>query len=92
MRSTWLSLALVVFTTPLAATAATPPAESAQRVAENIPAVSDALAARLQRYANTRSAGLGGWLSDGSGLLVTTRFGNTMQAHRVRSPGGRLLM
>jgi len=87
MRSTWLSLALVALAMPLAAAAA-PPAGGAERIAENIPAVPDALAARLQRYANTRSAGLGGWLSDGSGLLVTTRFGNTVQAHRVRTPGG----
>ena len=88
MRSTWIALALVACLAPFAAVAIAAVSQPAERIAENIPAVPDALAARLQRYANTRSAGLGGWLSDGSGLLVTTRFGNTVQVHRVRSAGG----
>ncbi|RYD16335.1 MAG: S9 family peptidase [Lysobacteraceae bacterium] len=74
---------------PVAAFAAdVPAAPPTGRVSENIPSIPDTLAARLQRYANTRSAGLGGWLADGSGLLVTTRLGNTVQVHRVRAPGG----
>ncbi|HEX7769071.1 MAG TPA: S9 family peptidase [Dokdonella sp.] len=88
MRTIWLSLALAACGTPFTAAADAPAEPAAQRVAEGIPALPASLDARLQRYANTRSAGLGGWLSDGSGLLVTTRFGNTVQAHRVRTPGG----
>ena len=32
-------------------------------------------------------AGLGGWLPDGS-LLISTRFGETSQVHRVKTPLG----
>jgi dipeptidyl aminopeptidase/acylaminoacyl peptidase len=62
--------------------------ENGQRIGENIPEIPAALGERLQRYANTRSAGLGGWIADGSGLLVGTRFANTTQVHRVKTPGG----
>lgn len=62
--------------------------ENGQRIGENIPEIPAALSERLQRYANTRSAGLGGWIADGSGLLVGTRFANTTQVHRVKTPGG----
>ena len=87
MRPIWLALALFAcFAAPAAAAA--PASPSIARISENIPEVPDALAERLRRYANTRSAGLGGWLADGSGLLVTTRLGNTVQVHRVRAPGG----
>src|SRR5688572_16970280 len=61
--------------------------EVGTRVSENIPAVPDDLAARLARYQNTRGANLGGWLPDGS-LLITTRFAETNQAHRVKMPMG----
>jgi protease II len=57
------------------------------RQSENIPSIPDALQARLLQYQNTRGASLAGWLADGS-LLVTTRFGETAQAHRVRQPLG----
>jgi hypothetical protein len=58
-----------------------------QRVSENLPAVPRDLLERLARYQNTRGASFGGWLADGS-LIVTTRFGETNQAHRVRAPLG----
>jgi dipeptidyl aminopeptidase/acylaminoacyl peptidase len=57
------------------------------RVAENLPAVPDELVARLARYQNTRGASFGGWLGDGS-MIVSTRFAETNQAHRVRMPLG----
>ena len=61
--------------------------EAGTRVSENIPAIPDDLAAKLARYQNTRGANLGGWLPDGS-LLITTRFAETNQAHRVKMPMG----
>ena len=57
------------------------------RITENIPAIPEALAGQLQRYQNTRSARPAGWLADGSGQLVLTRFGATEQVHWVRAPG-----
>lgn len=62
--------------------------ESGNRINENIPPVPAALDEQLQRYANTRGAGLGGWTADGTGLLVSTRFATTTQVHRVKAPGG----
>lgn len=61
--------------------------EVGNRISENVPAADAALSARLQRYANTRSAGFGGWTASGDGVFITTRFGNTTQAHRVNAPG-----
>ncbi len=61
--------------------------EVGNRVSENLPAVPAALVEQLNRYQNTRGASFSGWLADGS-LLVSTRFGETNQAHRVREPLG----
>jgi dipeptidyl aminopeptidase/acylaminoacyl peptidase len=62
--------------------------EIGNRISENIPEIPAALTEQLQRYSNTRSAVFGGWLADGSGMLIATRFANTTQVHRVRMPGG----
>ncbi|HJT98422.1 MAG TPA: prolyl oligopeptidase family serine peptidase [Rhodanobacteraceae bacterium] len=88
-----LPLAAALLLLPLTAIAAENAApvnrvDAGNRISENIPDIPAELTERLQRYSNTRSAGLGGWLADGSGLLVTTRFANTVQVHRVKTPGG----
>lgn len=57
------------------------------RSTEGIPAIPAELVERLQRYQNTRGAGLAGWTADGC-LLVTTRFAETSQVHRVCQPLG----
>ena len=63
--------------------------ETANRLSEGLPeAVPADLAARLQRYQNTRKAVLAGWAADGNSILIATRFGSTQQVHRVRQPGG----
>lgn len=61
--------------------------EQGNRITENVPDVPAELQERLQRYQNTRSAGFAGWLKDG-GVLIGTRFGETVQAHRVDAPMG----
>ncbi len=61
--------------------------ESGNRISENLPAIPADLIERLNQYQNTRGASFAGWLKDGS-LLVTTRFGETAQVHRVRMPMG----
>ena len=89
MRVAFL-LSSIVFA--LSASAAEPAApqrvETGNRIGENVPDIPPALTEQLQRYANTRNASLGGWLADDSGLLITTRFANTAQVHRVKMPGG----
>ena len=57
------------------------------RTSENIPEIPAALLEQLNRYQNTRGAGLAGWTRDGC-LLVSTRFAETAQAHRVCQPLG----
>jgi dipeptidyl aminopeptidase/acylaminoacyl peptidase len=49
-----------------------------------VPEIPPALVTRMQRYRDVRSATLQGWV-DG-GMLIATRFAETTQLHRVRSP------
>ena len=56
-------------------------------VLENIPPTPPALAESLRSYENVRTALFQDWLADGS-MLITTRFGQTAQLHRVAFPGG----
>jgi dipeptidyl aminopeptidase/acylaminoacyl peptidase len=51
-----------------------------------IPEIPANLKTDLQRYRNARSAGFQDWMADGS-MLITTRFGETAQLHRVAAPG-----
>ena len=56
---------------------------------ENVPAVPKELLDRLRQYQNMRSASFEGWSPDGKGILISTRFGETSQLHRIYEPGGR---
>lgn len=61
--------------------------EQGNRVTENIPEIPADLIERLNRYQNTRGASVDGWTGDGC-LLVSTRFAETSQVHRVCEPLG----
>jgi len=81
-----------VVSLPLSSAKADEPADPLRPPAiatEDVPAVPPELAERLRQYQNTRSAGFAGWAPDGRGVLVQTRFGNSVQLHRVYEPGGR---
>ncbi|MFQ5350769.1 MAG: S9 family peptidase, partial [Thermoanaerobaculia bacterium] len=56
-------------------------------VLEGVPEIPAELTSRLNRYLNVRSASFRSWTRDGSGMFVTTRFGEVSQLHRVDSPG-----
>jgi len=56
-------------------------------VMENIPPIPEALKDRLNQYQNVRSAYFEDWLP-GGGMLISTRFGETSQLHKVSTPGG----
>lgn len=56
-------------------------------VYDGAPATPPALQAAIAPYYNARSATFQDWLPDGS-MLITTRFGDTYQVHRVARPGG----
>lgn len=61
--------------------------EVGNRISENIPEIPADLIERLNRYQNTRGASLAGWTKEGC-LLISTRFAETTQAHRVCQPMG----
>jgi len=56
-------------------------------VFDGIPPPDPALAARLARYQQSRGATFLDWMADGS-MLIETRFGDTVQVHRVAAPLG----
>ncbi len=89
MKVAWMSCATLVLCLFAFATEAAEihRIEVGNRISENLPEVPSSLSQRLQRYENARSATPGGWLADGSGLLISTRFANTAQVHRVAAPG-----
>jgi len=58
-------------------------------VTTGVPVVPPAVFERLAQYQNTRAADFAGWSPDGKGMLIRTRFGNSIQLHRVYEPGGR---
>lgn len=57
------------------------------RISENLPEIPVELIDSLNQYQNTRGAGFAGWTTDGC-LLISTRFAETGQAHRVCQPMG----
>lgn len=56
---------------------------------DGIPAISRDLALTADSYGNYRSARFLQWHPQRVEMLVSTRFGNTSQVHRVRTPGGQ---
>ncbi len=69
------------------ATAQPPRREVGNIVYDGAPATPAALQAAIAPYYNARTATFQDWLPDGS-MLITTRFGDTYQVHRVARPGG----
>jgi dipeptidyl aminopeptidase/acylaminoacyl peptidase len=58
----------------------------------DVPVVPPELISRLTQYQNMRSAEFLGWSNEQGatgGILIQTRFGNSVQLHRVYTPGGR---
>lgn len=85
---------LALATVLMAATATGVMAQTAQPerrevgnlIFDGIPQIPASLKPQLQRYRNARGAGLAGFMADGS-ILISTRFGETAQLHRVAAPG-----
>src|SRR6185437_728296 len=64
-----------------------PHVERGNLIFEGIPRPDPEIAARLQRYQQSRSANLLDWLPDG-GMLIATRFGDVEQVHELAAPLG----
>ena len=56
--------------------------------ADGLPAVPDELAEQSRPYMEYRTAGFAGWNAADRSMLISTRFGNTNQLHRVAAPLG----
>jgi dipeptidyl aminopeptidase/acylaminoacyl peptidase len=81
-------VAAPVAATPAPGPATSPAAAPAGLRLEGAPAIPDALRARLDQYLNTRSAAMADLADDGRSMLITTRFGESIQVHHVAIPGG----
>jgi dipeptidyl aminopeptidase/acylaminoacyl peptidase len=86
-----IALAALPLTAAFAQESAAPPAaveKPAALVADGIPPVPAALANQTRPYMEFRTAGFAGWNARDRSMLITTRFGNTSQVHRVATPMG----
>ncbi len=61
--------------------------QPAQMYTENVPAIPLTISERVRQYMQARSAFFCDWHPSGEGILISTRFGQTYQLHRVKSPG-----
>lgn len=84
--------AILVLMAPLVLATETPAqverVEKGNLVIEGIPAIPAEIVERLNPYQNTRSAIFRSWTADGDGILITTRFGEVSQLHKLTRPGG----
>lgn len=62
--------------------------ELGKLVLDGVPEIPAAVTESLRPYAEIRSAGLFDFDPRGNGILISTRFGETSQVHRVAAPGG----
>ncbi len=79
-------LLVIVGCTPVESVAPPAPAATGNLVVDGVPELPATLIDELNRYQNARSAQLLGWAGDG--ILVSTRFGDTVQLHHVAEPLG----
>jgi dipeptidyl aminopeptidase/acylaminoacyl peptidase len=80
--------ALLFFSSASMAEVTTTETNNGNLVMQDVPAIPAALVASLNRYQNVRSASFLDWTLDGSGIYISTRFGNVNQVHLVSHPGG----
>jgi dipeptidyl aminopeptidase/acylaminoacyl peptidase len=82
------------FLLPLIVFAADPPAPPKaltpgdNLVIDGVPPIPGDLPAQVGRYTESRAAGFQDWHPTRTEMLITTRFGDTNQLHRVTQPGG----
>lgn len=79
-------LMLIGFTIPIVAQEVLAP--NSNLVLNGVPEIPSDLARNVGRYSQYRSASFSGWLPGEDGMLITTRFGNASQIHRVSNSGG----
>jgi dipeptidyl aminopeptidase/acylaminoacyl peptidase len=88
IRSLAIVFACILTPTSVLAQASDVVEKPAALVADGIPAIPAALAAETRPYMEFRTAGFAGWNAADRSMLISTRFGNTAQIHRVAMPMG----
>lgn len=83
-----LPLAALLLVAPLSAQRPDTVVPAENLVLRGIPGLPAALREDVRRYTEFRSAAVVDWHPLRRELLISTRFGNTAQLHRVASPGG----
>jgi hypothetical protein len=53
---------------------------------KNVPPIPTTILDELAKYKHVRAAGFADWAPDGRGILIRTRFANSVQLHRVYEP------
>lgn len=81
-------LACVLAPTAVMAQASNVVEKPAALIADGVPSIPAALAAETRPYMEFRTAGFAGWNAADRSMLISTRFGNTAQIHRVATPMG----
>ncbi|HUF65686.1 MAG TPA: prolyl oligopeptidase family serine peptidase [Gemmatimonadaceae bacterium] len=88
MRLSLLIASVMLPAATLAQSTSTVVERPAALVADGIPPVPMEIAERSRPYMEFRTASFAGWQPRDSSMLITTRFGNTNQIHRVARPMG----
>jgi len=82
------SIALLVLSATASADITTTQTNNGNLVMQDIPEIPASVVTSLNRYQNVRSAGFLDWTEDGTGIFISTRFGDVSQVHHVAHPGG----
>ena len=91
MHRLYALIAAAIFAAPLAAAAQQRPAALSlpeNLVAQGIPPIPASLVATVRKYTESRSASMADWHPSRREILISTRFGNAAQLHRVSAPMG----
>lgn len=88
IRSLAIVLACFAAPTSVLAQASDFVEKPAALIADGIPPIPATLAAETRPYMEFRTASFAGWNSVDRSMLISTRFGNTAQIHRVATPMG----
>ena len=77
-----------LLTLPISAEINKSMANNGMLVMEDVPEIPAEIVTELSRYQNVRSAPFRGFASNDKSILITTRFGDVTQLHRVDMAGG----
>ena len=87
-KTTSVLISLIAAGTALAADVQRSDANNGMLIMEDIPSIPTEIVDGLNKFQNVRSASFRDWTADGTGMYISTRFGDVNQIHRVDMAGG----